>query len=156
MWQLPWTDTEILIAERVNEELMKRGQGDLKVEFSIPINWIDEFDIHTNFRLQEPFGLDGRNIAPELRGEVGRYYYIESLTYDFMNQKINIVAVDLQFILRQTMLVAHCDDIAGAEKKWSQASDAERIYAYVGNCATNSFVSDGSPLKRVSSCGSCE
>ncbi len=149
MWDMPWTYSETLIAERINEELLKRGQGDLKVEFSLPINWIEEFDIFTNFRLQEPFGLDGRSIPPAERGERGRYYYIESLTYDWMNQKINVVAVDLQFILRQIMLVAHCDDIVN--DKWADASETERMYAYVGDCTTESFA-DGSPLKRVSSC----
>lgn len=153
MWDLPWTDSEVLIEERIKEELLKRGQGDLKVEFTIPINWIDEFDILTNFRLQEPFGLDGSSDPPEERGEAGRYYYIESLTYDFMNQTISIVAVDMQFILRQIMLVAHCGDVVEA---WADASEADRMYAYVGDCATESFVSDGSPLKRVSSCVACE
>ncbi len=153
MWQMPWTDSELLIAERINEEFLKRGQGDFKVEFTMPINWIDEFDILTNFRLQEPFGIDGSNNPIEERGEVGRYYYIESLTYNFMTQKISIVAVDLQYILRQIMIVAHCGDI---EEKWENASDSEKLYAYVGNCETESFVSDGSPLKRVSSCSSCE
>jgi len=153
MWDMPWTDSEVLIAERITEEILKRGKGDFKVAFTIPINWIDEFDIFTNFRLQEPFGLDGRNIAPELRGEVGRYYYIESLTYDWMNQKINVVAIDLQFIIRQCMIVAHCGDVPD---KWENASETDRIYAYVGNCAAESFVSDGSPLKRICPCGVCE
>jgi len=153
MWDIPWTDSEVLVAERINEELLKRGQGDLKVAFSIPINWIDESDIFANFRLQEPFGLDGRSIPPEERGEVGRHYYIESLTYDFMNQKINIVAIDLQFIVRQVMIVAHCGDVA---ETWASASELDKMYGYVGNCDADSFESDGSPLKRVSSCGTCE
>lgn len=149
MWDMPWTDSETLIAERIREELLKRGQGDFKVEFTLPINWIEAFDILTNLRLQEPFGLDGRNNPPEERGEVGRYYYIESLTYDFMNQKMSVVAVDLQFILRQMMIVAHCGDVAD---KWENASEADKMYAYVGNCVADSFVSDGSPLKRVPPC----
>lgn len=153
MWDFPWTDSAILVGERITEELLKRGQGDLKVEFSMPINWIEEFDILTNLRLQQPFGLDGRTIAPVLRGEVGRYYYIESLTYDFMNQKINIIAIDLQFLLRQVMIVPHCGDVA---EKWEDASDEDRMYAYVGNCDADSFVSDGSPLKRVAPCAICE
>lgn len=153
MWELPWTDSETLVEERIEEELLKRGQGDFKVEFSIPINWIDELDIFTNFRLQEPFGLDGSTADPEERGEAGRYYYIESMTYDFMNQKISIVAVDLQFILRQIMLVAHCGDVA---ESWANASESDKMYAYVGDCDSESFVSDGSPLKRVSSCIACE
>ncbi len=153
MWDMPWTDSEVLIKERITEELLKRGQGDFKVDFSISMNWITAFDILTNFRLQEPFGLDGRTVPPEVRGEVGRYYYIESLTYDWMNQKLLIVAVDLQFILRQCMIVPRCGDVA---EKWENASEADRMYAYVGNCTTQSFVSDGSPLKRVCPCASCK
>ncbi len=152
MWDMPWTDSEVLIKERITEELLKRGQGDFKVDFSLPMNWITAFDILTNFRLQEPFALDGRTIPPEDRGEAGRYYYIESLTYDWMNQKLLIVAIDLQFILRSIMIVAHCGDVA---EQWADASETDRMYAYVGSCAANSFESDGSPLKRVAPCGVC-
>jgi len=153
MWQMPWTDSATLIADRITEEFLKRGQGDFKVSFPLPMNWINAFDILTNFRLQEPFGLDGRTIPPVQRGEVGRYYYIESLTYDWMNQKLSVVAVDLQFILRQIMIVAPCGDV---EETWANASESDKMYAYVGNCDADSFVSDGSPLKRVAPCGICE
>lgn len=153
MWQMPWTNSAILIAERITEELLKRGQGDFKVAFSLPMNWITAFDILTNFRLQEPFGLDGSTKPPAERGEQGRYYYIESLTYDWMNQKLLVVAVDLQFILRQIMIVPHCGDVVHHD--WADASEAERMYAYVGSCETDSFA-DGSPLKRVPSCMTCE
>jgi hypothetical protein len=149
---MPWTDSEILIKERITEELLKRGQGDFKVAFTLPMNWITAFDILTNLRLQEPFGIDGTTNPPEDRGEVGRYYYIESITYDFMNQKMSIIAVDLQFILRQIMIVPHCGDVA---EKWENASETDKMYAYVGNCDADSFVSDGSPLKRVAPCGIC-
>jgi len=152
MWDMPWTDSEILIKERITEEFLKRGQGDFKVDFPISMNWITAFDILTNFRLQEPFGLDGRDIPPEVRGEAGRYYYIESLTYDFMNQKLLVVAVDLQFILRSIMIVAHCGDVA---ETWATASETDRMYAYVGNCDADSFESDGSTLKHVAPCGVC-
>ena len=158
MYDLPWTDSDAFIATRIAEELLKYGQGALKISFSLPINWIDEFDIFSNLRLQEPFGLDGSTKPPAERGEVGRYYYIESLIYDFMNQKINIVAIDLQFIVRQCMIVADCDDVGPGKMadKWENASELDKMYAYVGDCTTESFVSDGSPLKRVCPCGVCE
>lgn len=152
MWDMPWTESEILIAERIKEEFLKRGKGDFKVSFTLPINWIEAFDILTNFRLQEPFGIDGSNNPPAERGEKGRYYYIESITYDFMNQKMNIIAVDLQFILQQIMIVPHCGDVA---ETWAAAGLADRMYAYVGSCDTDSFA-DGSPLKKVAPCGICE
>ncbi len=143
MWEMPWTDSIVLVTERINEEFIKRGQGDLRVHITIPMNWIDEFDIFSNFRLQDPFGL-----SADGSGEIGRYYYIESLTYDFMNQRIAIVGIDLQFILRQIMIVAHCGDVADS---WATASEFEKLYAYVGSCATESFA-NGDPLKRVASC----
>ena len=152
MWDMAWTNSEVLIANRITEELLKRGQGDFKVNFSISMNWITAFDILTNLRLQEPFGIDGRTIPPEDRGEAGRYYYIESLTYDWMNQKLLVVAVDLQFLLRQIMIVAHCGDVA---ETWADASETDKMYAYVGNCEADSFESDGSPLKIVAPCGVC-
>ena len=152
MWDMPWTDSEVLIKERTLEELLKRGQGDFKVDFSISMNWITAFDILTNFRLQEPFGIDGRTIPPADRGEAGRYYYIESLTYDWMNQTLLVVAVDLQFILRSIMIVAHCGDVA---ETWADSSEPDKMYAYVGNCDADSFESDSSPLKIVAPCGVC-
>lgn len=152
MWDMPWTDSEVLIQERITEELLKRGQGDFKVTFTLPINWITAFDILTNFRLQEPFGLDGTNNPPDERGEVGRYYYIESLAYDFMNQKLTVVAVDLQFLLRRIMIVAHCGDV---DQYYASASETDKMYAYVGSCATDSFA-DGTSLKKVAPCGICE
>lgn len=152
MWNFAWTYSEVLIADRITEELLKRGQGDFKVAFTLPMNWITAFDILTNLRLQEPFGIDGTTNPPEERGEVGRYYYIESLTYDWMNQKLSVVAVDLQFLLRQIMIVAHCGDVA---ETWANASETDKMYAYVGNCDADSFESDGSPLKRVAPCGVC-
>jgi len=148
MWDLPWSASETLISRRITEELLKRNYGEPKVEFSIPIKWIDVFDIFSNLRLQEPFGLDLRDIDPSLRGEYGRYYYIESMTYDFLNQKINVVAIDLQYLIGRCMLVSHCGDVPD---DWMNATQVQRMYAYVGSCATESF-EDGEPLKLVCKC----
>lgn len=148
MWNMAWTASATLIERRTNEEFLKRKDGDPKVEFTIPINWIDILDIFSNFRLQEPFGLDGSDNPPEERGEYGRYYYIESLAYDFINQKISIVGIDLQYLLRQCMIVAHCNDV---KQTWEAASESDRMYAYVGSCADGTF-EDGSPLKKVCEC----
>lgn len=143
MWDFAWTDDDLLIDYRISEEFLKRRFGNYKVKFPIPINWIEQLDLFTSFRLQEPFGLDGLG-----QGEYGRYYYVESLTYDFQNQRIEVVGVDLQYILRQCMIVPHCGDVA---ETWEEASEADRMYAYVGSCATESF-SDGEPLKKVCPC----
>lgn len=143
MWEMPWTDSALLIEKRVAEELLKRGQGERKVSFSIPINWIDEFDIFTNFRLQDLYGLGTAGV-----GEYGRYFYVESLTYDFMNQKINVSAVDLQYLLRQCMIVPHCGDVAD---NWAAATETDKMYAYVGSC-DDGQLADGEPLKKVCPC----
>lgn len=126
MWDFAWTDSVTLVEKRVLEELFKRGQGELKVAFSIPMNWVDEFDIFSNFRLQDEFGLDALG-----EGEYGRYYYVESLTYDFLNQRIDVVAVDLQFLLRQCIILGDCRKIP---LNWVDATEAERMYGYLCAC----------------------
>lgn len=148
MWDLSWTDSALLIDRRTVEELLKRRFGEPKIDFTIPINWIDEFDIFSNLRVQDPFGLDASTADPVTRGEYGRYYYVESLTYNPMSQTISVKAVDLQYILRQCMIVAHCGDVA---ETWMAASEADRMYAYVADCATEEF-SDGEPAKKVCPC----
>lgn len=143
MWDLPWTDSEDLVLIRIAEELLKRGYGDPKVKFTIPMSWAKELDIHSNFRLQDPYGVD-----PAGTGEYGRYFYVESMTYNFMNSTVEIVGIDLQYILRQSMIVPHCGDVA---ETWMEASEYERMFAYVGSCTAGQF-SDGEPLKKVSKC----
>lgn len=93
MWDLPWTDSDTLAISRLDEELDKRYLGDRTVSFSVPINWIDELDIFDNFRLQDPFAPDALGI-----GDYGRYYYVESITYDFMQSRIVINGIDLDFL----------------------------------------------------------
>lgn len=146
MWDLPWTDSDVLVNRRVVEELLKRSYGEPKIEFTIPINWVDEFDIFTNLRYQDPFG-----VHPTGLGEYGRYYYVESLTYDFLRGTITVSAVDLQFILRQCMILSDCSDFPPANFDWPSASQEERMFAYIGDCGTESF-SDGEPLKKLCPC----
>jgi len=147
MWDMPWTDSALLIDYRIVEEFLKRRFGNFKVKFSIPINWIEQFDLFTNFRLQEPFGLDGLG-----RGEYGRYYYVESLTYDFQGQKIDVVGVDLQYILRQCVILGDCGSIP---RYWEDATNEHRMYAYLCACGSGDgeeFPSDGEPCKVLCPC----
>lgn len=146
MWDFPWTTSETLINKRILDELLKRGQGDWKVKFSIPINWIDEFDLLTNIRVQDPFGMGGDT------GEVGRYYYIESLNYDFMNGKIDVVAIDLYYILRQCIVLGDCDEIPDT---WAATTYEEKIFGYLCACGSGDggeFPSDGEPCKILCPC----
>lgn len=145
MYDFPWTISEELVEKRIFDELLKYGQGDWKVAFSIPIKWIDEFDLMSNLRLQDPFGLGGE-------GEVGRYYYIESMTYDFMNDKIDIIAIDMYYILRQCMILGDCDEIPDT---WAAATYEQRMFGYLCACGSGQggeFPSDGEPCKILCMC----
>lgn len=54
-YDLPWTDLELLVKQRVLEELLKRGYGDQKVKLVLPIFWFEELDVFENFIFQDPF-----------------------------------------------------------------------------------------------------
>ena len=138
MSDYPWTDSQTLVNELALEAVTKRGWGDPKLEVSIPIAWIDEFDILTNFRYQNPFGLSLTGA-----GEQARYYYIESITYDFMGQKLDIVAVDLQFLLSQYFIKG---DEALLALNWNVAGSVDRMFAYKCDETTGKF-DDGEPGK---------
>jgi len=140
---LAWTDLVAMVDRRALEELLKRSQGDLKVEFSLPMCFIDSIDIFTNFRLQDPYGLSQTGV-----GEQGRYYYIERLDYDFMNHRINVKAVDLQYILRQCIILGICADIPA---DYMMATEEQRMFGYLCDCATDAFP-DGDPCKMLCPC----
>lgn len=147
MWDMPWTDSALFIEHRLVEEFLKRRFGNFKVKFSIPINWIEQLDLFTSFRLQEPFGLDGLG-----QGEYGRYYYVESLTYDFQGQKMEVVGIDLQYILRQCVILGDCDSIP---RYWEDATNEQRMYGYLCACSSGDggeFPSDGEPCKILCPC----
>jgi hypothetical protein len=131
MSDYPWTAHPTLVNQRIIEELAKRGWGDPKLYLSIPINWIDEFDVFDNFRFQDPYGLSSTG-----EGEQGRYYYIESITYDFFGQKMDIVAIDLQFLLMQYFIKGDENLLAS---NWSAAGEADRMFAYKCDETTGKF-----------------
>jgi len=143
-YNLPWTDSAVLIAKRLTDDLLKMGHGDKVIAFPVTIKWIDTLDIYTNFRFQDPHGLYWWDIeAPEMAGEKGRYYYIISLEADYQSQIINIEAVDLQWLLRQYAILGDEDLLAPL---WADAGENERIYEYLADETTGEF-SDGEPCK---------
>lgn len=142
-WGFEWTDSEAFVIIRAREELIKVAYGDYETSFAVSMCFVDQLEIFDNFRLQDPFGL-----SPTGAGEVGRYYYITSLTFDFNGQSIGITAIDLQWLLRQYMIVGKCDEIAGS---WMDATEYMRMYAYVGRCTEGTFP-DGEPNKKVMPC----
>ena len=144
MYDLPWTLSSTLVDKRMFDELLKYGQGDWKAHFSIPIKWIDEFDLFSNLRLQDPFGLGGV-------GEYGRYYYIESITYDFMNDKMDIVAIDMYYILRQCFILGDCDEIPDT---WEETTYEQKMFGYLCDCdaGDDGQFSDGEICKVLCLC----
>jgi len=114
------------------------GYGYKKVTFSVPIKWIDDLDIYMNIRVQDPYGISWTK-----GGEQGHYYYIISLEVDYQSEIIDIIAVDLQWILSQYAVFGDRDALAD---RWANASEHERMYFYKCDRVTGKF-SDGTPGK---------
>jgi len=94
-FEFPWTNSATLINERLMEELVKRSYGDKRLYITLPMKFFDDLDINTDFRFQDLWGLSLTG-----GGEVGRYYYISSLNYNPMKQTIDIIAIDLQYLIQ--------------------------------------------------------
>jgi hypothetical protein len=131
MSDYPWTDSQALVDQLALEMLAKRGWGDPVLLISLPISWIDEFDILSNFRFQNPFGLSTTG-----GGEQARYYYIISEAYDFLGEKIDIIAVDLQFLLTAYFVKGDENLLAS---NWATAGQADRMFAYKCDETTGKF-----------------
>ncbi len=142
-WKFPWTNDESIIITRVGDELLKRGYGMKEIRFSLAIDWIFRLDIFDSFIYQNPF-------APTLsgNGEQRRYYYVKSMSYNFVDNTISVIGVDLQWLLRQCMIIGICADIA---ENWDDATEEMRMFAYVGNCDTG--FPDGEACKKICKCG---
>jgi hypothetical protein len=100
----------------------------------VPIAWIDDLDVLTNFRLQDPIGVSLIGA-----GEHGRYCYVSGLTMDVSGMKLDLVAKDLNWLLRQYMIYG---DENALPANWANATNEERIWAYYCNEVTERF-SDG-------------
>ena len=140
-WKFPWTTSESMVNQRTLEELMKRSYGDPKVEFSVSMKeFIDDLDIFRNYRLQDPWGLSKTGT-----GEKGRYYYVESLTYDNQGEKIDVVGIDMQWLLRQYFVLGDENELAN---NWNIATESDKMFGYLCDEATNEFA-DGDPGKQL-------
>jgi hypothetical protein len=135
-----WTTSAAWAAKRAEEELLKWGYGQPKITFDLPLAWIDDIDILTNFRLQDPFGLSRTGA-----GEQGRYYYVTSFSADLLGAKLSIEAQDLSWILRQYLI---CGDENVLPANWANATDEERIWAFACDEITGRFA-DGEPGKKA-------
>ena len=123
MIQYPFVISATLIADLIAEELLQYGEGNPKITFPVPLHFFDELDIFYNFKLQDLMGLSSSGA-----GEAGRYYYIETLEYDFMGDQIIVTAIDLQYIRRRYFVLGDEGVIAS---NWSSASDTDKIYGYL-------------------------
>lgn len=141
-WKFPWTNSEALVIERVGDELLKRGYGLKEISFPLAIDWIFELDIFDSFIYQNPF-------MPTLSGagEQQRYYYVKSLQFNFVDNTIGVIGIDLQYLLRQCMIIGVCADLA---ESWNDATEAMKMYGYICDCDTG--FPDGEACKKICKC----
>lgn len=144
MWEFPWTDDNVLVGDRVEEEFQRRGSGDAKLEITLPVNWIEELDLMTSFRHQDPYAI---GLGDE--GEREHYYYAESITYNLMDDTMSVIGADLTYLLRQCMIVGRCADMPDAG--WMDATEWQRMFAFIADCTTEAFP-DGEPAKKLCKC----
>ena len=137
-WEFPWTDDDDLASDRVTELLIRFGYGDFKISFTLPLSFMDDLDLLTNFRFQDPYGLslDGS-------GESGRYYYVESIGYNLLEGTMDVTALDLTWLLMQYFILGDENAIPAA---WLDATEPSRMYGYLCDEITGLF-SDGEPGK---------
>lgn len=144
MWELPFIISSTLVDQLIAEGLVQYSLGSPKLKFSVPLHFFDEIDIYYNMRWQDLMGLSSTGA-----GEQGRYYYIESLDYDFMGDQINVVAIDMQYILRRYFILG---DEAALASNWSSAGEADRMFGYLCDETANPIAwhfADGSPGKAL-------
>ena len=131
-FDFPWTNSEAMIIQRVNEELLKRAYGEKRIKFALPIRFIEDLDLNSNIRFQDV-----------IQDEEGRYYYIESIDYNFVTQTLNMIAIDLQYLLASYFILGDEDDIPS---DWINTVPDDRIFGYM--CDEDSgLLPDGTPGK---------
>ena len=138
-WVFPCITSDSLAEQRILEDLLKLAFGDRRIKFSIPLEYINQIEVFDNFRLQDPYGLSWTK-----SGEIGRYYYVLSLTYDWQGNKIDIEGADLQWLLQQYFIFGDEDAMP---EEWPDARPTSyAMYGYLCDEDTFQF-SDGTPGK---------
>jgi hypothetical protein len=139
MWEFPQITSETLADQRVKEELAKRSGGERKISFPISLSWVNVLDVFTNFKLQDPYAINW-----EGAGDPGSYYYVESIGYDFIKEKLMIDAVDLMWLLTQFCVLG--DENALPPNWLDPAGDPidshDRIYCYLADEITGEFADE--------------
>jgi len=137
-WLFKWIDNDEFAAQRITEDILKLAFGEKTVNFTIPLDYIDQIDIFDNFKMHDPYGLSTTGA-----GETGRWYYVTSLQYNYQEQSIKVEGVDLQWLLQQYFIFGDEDQMPDT---WDLAGDTYRLYGYMCDENTDAF-SDGSPGK---------
>ena len=127
-----WITTESFVEQRQAEELAKRGEGDRKIVFEVPLYWITVFDVFSDFRLQDPYEIG----ATLLVWAKDRYYFIESISYNFDGERLDITAIDLQWLMSQYIIVYDEDLLAD---NWDSAPAEDKKYFYACDEVTGKF-----------------
>lgn len=135
-----WTTSATWAAKRAEEELQKYGYGLPEIRFDLGWQWIDQLDVLTNFRLQDPFGISATGA-----GELGRFCYVSSLAVDFQGMKLSVIAQDLNWILYQYLMLG---DETVLPANWTGATFEEKIWAYLCDEITGRFA-NGEPGKKL-------
>lgn len=135
-----WTTSATWVAKRAEEELQKYGYGLPEIRFDLGWQWIDQLDVLTNFRLQDPFGISATGA-----GELGRFCYVSSLAIDFQSLKLSVIAQDLNWILYQYLMLG---DETALPANWTGATFEEKIWAYLCDEITGRFA-NGEPGKKL-------
>lgn len=141
MWHVCWTRSESWVRTIMREELLKRGEGFKTIEFPLALWWMNQINVHQSFIFQDPFGL-----SADGSGEAAHYYYVEDIQYDIRGKKLRIKAVDLQYLIRQYMLLGDETVLTGAESNYNTASDASRMWAFCCDEISEKF-QNGDPGK---------
>lgn len=127
----PWTDDVLLVQQNISEILDQLAYGDKRINFKIPMNFVNDIDIFDTFRFQDPFGL---SLSGE--GELYRYYYITKLGYNLLESTIDVEGIDLQYLLSQCFILG---DHALLPDNWLLAGPEDRLWGYLCNNATGLF-----------------
>jgi len=133
-----WITDKTFVEARVTDELYRKGYGDQKIKFSLPAIWIGDLELMDDLQLQDEFGISATG-----KGESGKYIYIESMEYDFQDNKMTVSCDDLSYLLRQYFILGDREELAD---NWSTASDENKTFGYLAARINDKFA-NGEPGK---------
>lgn len=130
-WTYPCTDSDTLAQQRIVEDITRLAYGKNEAKITVPLEYINQIDIFDTFAIQDPFGLSWTK-----QGEVGRLYYVKSLTYNWESRTIDIIGVDLQYLLQRYFIFGDEDEMP---EFWADSGFYYRLYGYMCDEETDAF-----------------